>query len=368
MVVLNVMWSSGPAFASVHKVHKSVLDALDASAVDTWLLQGRPHSSCEQIGRATPWGFPQHLLKGRHFWKMLRPVLRWRLGRALDALAPKAVLLDGMGAARVMLPILATRPEVRVLVILHGRVRLSKRDRQLIAAFSSRQLSLVAVSGELSRALSAELPDWPGGVHSFRSALAPASFAARLLSRDAARARLGLPADGLALGAIGRLVESKGFDTLIRAFARVAAHYPRACLTLVGDGEAREALAALVAQLGLAERVRQIGHREDAALLYRAFDWIAIPSHEEGLGLVLQESVMADVPVLLSDIPVFREQLGESELYAPAKDVEAWARLLDVYLAEAPAPHAAAQRARLRPEQAWQLFRRSYRDLLGVTD
>lgn len=368
MVVLNVMWSSGPAFTSVHKVHRSVLDALDSSAAETWLLQGRPDSSCEQIGRTTSWGVPLRLLKGRHFWRMLRPVLQWRLGRALDALAPKAVLLDGMGAARVMLPILVARSEVRALVILHGRVRLSKADQQLIAAFSPRQLSLVAVSGELSRALGAELPDWPGGVHSFRSALAPQSFAARLLNRDAARARLGLPADDLALGAIGRLVESKGFDTLIRAFARVAAHYPRSCLTLIGEGEAREALATLVARLGLAGRVRLVGHREDAALLYRAFDWIAIPSHEEGLGLVLQESVLADVPVLLSDIPVFREQLGESELYAPAKDVEAWARMLDVYLAEAPAPHAAAQRVRLMPEQAWQRFCDGYRDLLGLAD
>ncbi|MCE6983802.1 glycosyltransferase, partial [Pseudomonas frederiksbergensis] len=87
-------------------------------------------------------------------------------------------------------------------------------------------------------------------------------------------------------------------------------------------------------------------------------------SHAEGLGLVLQEAVMAEVPVLCSDLSVFREQLGDAGLYAPAGDPQAWAKAI-IDCAGLPAEQvAAAQQQALAPDQAWQRFSQASRELL----
>lgn len=366
MKILNVMWSSGAAFASVHRAHRNIMFALGDEEFDTWFLQGAPHPSCEALGRLTVWRLSRKLLKGRQLWKLARPLVRQRLAKELDRLAPDCVLLDGIGTARMMLPLLASRPSIRALVIMHGFVALSAQDRHLLARCSAQQVSVVAVSATLARALQTQLAQWTGGIESCPTALFPPRFAAQLLDRAQARAQLGLPEQGRVLGGVGRLVEAKGFSTLLAAFARVAQSSPDWTLCLVGEGQAREVLVEQVAALGLSDRVRFAGHRDDAARLYRAFDWVAIPSRQEGQGLVLQEAVLADVALMLSDIGVFREQLGDAGLYARADDVEDWTMLLERCLPSSAEPYAAAQRAQLAPEQAWRRFCLDYRRLLGI--
>src|SRR5262249_21705013 len=69
-----------------------------------------------------------------------------------------------------------------------------------------------------------------------------------------ARAALSLPA-GPIIVSVGRLSSDKGFDVAITAFARIAADRPDARLLIVGDGEDRSSLEALVGRLGLNGRV-----------------------------------------------------------------------------------------------------------------
>ena len=61
--------------------------------------------------------------------------------------------------------------------------------------------------------------------------------------------------------------------------------------------------------------------------LYRAADVFAFPSVKEGFGLAALEALAADLPVVASDIDVFREFLGdgESALLAPVGDARALA-------------------------------------------
>lgn len=364
MTIVNVMWDSGCAFSSVHKVHRLILSQADKRVPQqTWLLQGEAVAGLDAPGAGRFWRLPRRLLKGRHLWRWLQLPWRWVMRRALQDCDARLVLIDGMGAARIMLPVISRMPDTQGVVIVHGHVSLRRSDRTLLTNFPSARLRLVAVSEVLATALNHQLA-MPVTV--LRSAMEPMSFRQNLLGRQEARRELGLADDCLVMGAVGRLVPDKGFETLIEAFAVVAQKQRTLQLVILGEGESRSILEQRVATLGLEARVSMPGHRGDAATLYQAFDWILVPSFAEGLGLVLQEAVMANVPVMVSDLPVFHEQLGESGLYARAGDIQAWASGLDRCLELDGAQVVENQALTLNAEGAWQRFGETCQQLLVV--
>lgn len=99
---------------------------------------------------------------------------------------------------------------------------------------------------------------------------------------------------------IGRLTDQKDFANLIEAVARV--RVVRACrLLIIGEGEERHALEALIGERGLAEAVRMPGF---SANPYRYFKWarvFALSSKAEGLPLVLIEALALGVPIVATD-------------------------------------------------------------------
>ncbi|MGE8449622.1 MAG: glycosyltransferase [Pseudomonadales bacterium] len=354
MSILNIMWAGGSAFASVQKVHQQILSCVDSSAgINTWLLQGSASGGDALVGQALEWKLSSAKLKGRHFWKLLAPWMRARFQKAL----PKdvdVVLLDGIGVARVLLPVLRTVPGVRAVVIFHGATRLRGSDIKLFEQFSDSELTLVAVSNTLGQSLEC---DTRRPVVVLRSAYDPVAFRAAVLFREQARSRLGVPlGNSPVLGAVGRLVSGKGFACLLEAFAAVSAHRPDARLVIVGEGPERGTLEASIERLGLHGKVSLPGHLPEAATLYRAFDWVAIPSLEEGLGLILQEAVISGVPVLTSELAVFREQLAEAGWYAPADSASAWGDLMERAFSASPEAVLDDQSQALAPERAWRDF------------
>ena len=363
MSILNIMWAGGSAFASVQKVHQQILSHVDSDVpVHTWLLQGSAVGSDGLVERAVEWNLSSARLKGRHLWKCLMPWMRARFKKALPE-DVQVVLLDGIGVARVLLPMLKHLPQVRAVVIFHGVTRLRKADQKLFEQLPASQLTLAAVSQTLASSLERYLQR-PVAV--LRSAFDPAVFRAAALSREQARSRLGLPLDGSpAVGAVGRLVDGKGFGCLLEAFASATADQPHARLVIIGEGPARPRLEAHIEALGLREKVSLPGHLPEAATLYRAFDWVAIPSTEEGLGLILQEAVMAGVPVLTSEPAVFREQLGDAGWYAPADSAASWSQLLTRAFVSSGEQVVEAQSRALAPEQAWNDFTETTRRLFS---
>lgn len=354
MSILNIMWAGGSAFASVQKVHQQILSCVDSSAgINTWLLQGSASGGDALVEQALEWKLSSAKLKGRHFWKLLAPWMRARFKKAL----PKdvdVVLLDGIGVARVLLPVLRAVPGVRAVVIFHGATRLRGSDIKLFEQFSDSELTLVAVSNTLGQSLEC---DTRRPVVVLRSAYDPVAFRAAALFREQARSRLGVPSGSLpVLGAVGRLVSGKGFACLLEAFAAASAHRPDARLVIIGEGPERGTLEASIERLGLHGKVSLPGHLPEAATLYRAFDWVAIPSLEEGLGLILQEAVISGVPVLTSELAVFREQLAEAGWYAPADSAGAWSELMERAFAASPDAVLDDQSQALAPERSWRDF------------
>ena len=103
--------------------------------------------------------------------------------------------------------------------------------------------------------------------------------------------------------AIGRLTYYKGHDVLIRA----AAELPDSRILIVGSGDQRERLAALIESLQLRERVLLPGFQPQAELyaLLASCDVLCLPSLErtEAFGMVLLEAMRFGKAVVVGDIP-----------------------------------------------------------------
>jgi glycosyltransferase involved in cell wall biosynthesis len=121
--------------------------------------------------------------------------------------------------------------------------------------------------------------------------------------RASLRDELGIAADDLAIGAVGRLAPEKGMDVLVRAFQQIVRSEPRARLVLVGDGPERGNLEKLARTAGVSDRVAFLGWRDDAVRLNAAFDVAAVPSvWDEPFGLVVVEAMAAGIPVVASAV------------------------------------------------------------------
>lgn len=358
MSIINVMWSGDSPYASVHKVHRQVLSQAPSGApVKTWLLQHEAPACLSELGGVKAWNLSSRFLKGRGIWVFSRPLRNRFFRNALLENDAQVVLLDGLGVARVLLPALHGLPQVRAVVIFHGSTRLQCKDLCLFRKLSPEQLTLCAVSQTLADSIAADvkLP-----VLTLSSMLDPQKSQQQLLSREQARQQLDLPVQSQQVfGAVGRLVDSKGFDTLLKAFAQNLKTHPDGLLMIIGEGPRRSSLESQINALGLQGKVLLPGHVNNVASLYRAFDWVLIPSQAEGLGLVVQEAVIAGVPVLASDLPVFYEQLGDGGSYVPVNDVSAWAKAIDACSSLAAADVAARQYAGLDPEHAWLRFKQA---------
>ena len=101
---------------------------------------------------------------------------------------------------------------------------------------------------------------------------------------------------------LSRLHEKKNIPTLLRALA--AATSSRIQLTIAGDGDAnyRAGLSAMVGELGLADRVRFVGHVDGTAkqALLTESDCFVLPSAHENFGLAVAEALAAALPVIVS--------------------------------------------------------------------
>ncbi len=100
--------------------------------------------------------------------------------------------------------------------------------------------------------------------------------------------------------AMGRLVHKKGFDLLIRAFATLAADFPRVRLLIAGDGDERAALEKLIDELHLRARVVLLGFADRAKTiaLFWGCEFFVLSSRLEPFGIVVLEAMAAHKAVL----------------------------------------------------------------------
>jgi len=105
------------------------------------------------------------------------------------------------------------------------------------------------------------------------------------------------------LVAAGRLAKEKGFDVLLDAMPLVRGAISGADLTLLGEGPLKPELLAQRERLELNESVRLVGFQANPYPYLKHADLFVLPSHFEGLPLVVLEALAVRTPVVASECP-----------------------------------------------------------------
>jgi glycosyltransferase involved in cell wall biosynthesis len=171
------------------------------------------------------------------------------------------------------------------------------------------------------------------------------------------RAELGIPAGAPVVGAVGVFRAQKDFGSLVRAHAALLERQPDAQLVIVGDGPERAAVEALVARLGIGDRVRFPGIRADAVRLAAAFDVAVNCSLFEGSSLAILEFMALGRPIVASDVGGTPDLLaqGEAGVLVPPTDVAALATAIGDLLGDPTHARALGERARVRQQEEYDI-------------
>jgi len=138
------------------------------------------------------------------------------------------------------------------------------------------------------------------------------------------RQQLGIPDGWQTVVMVGRLDPQKAPYYLIEAFAQVVKQHPETLLLLVGEGELQPTLQMQAERLGIANRVKFLGLREDIPEILKVADVFSLSSLWEGLGRAMTEAMLLGKPVVVPNIYGIPEIVhhGETGLLFPVGDTE----------------------------------------------
>jgi glycosyltransferase involved in cell wall biosynthesis len=247
---------------------------------------------------------------------------------------------------------LACRFAHRVICVSH-----SVRERAIASGLTSPQRMVVFGSGSCN------------GVDSSRFAATPE------VTRRAAelRFRLGIPEQTPIVIFLGRLTRDKGIPELVEAFAQLEGQHRNLRLVLVGCFEDGDPLPVQTrTYLQTHSRVIFAGAVQDTAPYYALADIVVLPSHREGLPLVVLEAQAAGKPVIGASATGIVDVVadGETGLLFPVGDATALREsivklLTDKSLASRLGLAGQEQvRRKFRQDRIWQALHREYLEVL----
>jgi glycogen(starch) synthase len=171
---------------------------------------------------------------------------------------------------------------------------------------------------------------------------------------------------------IGRHVEQKGFDVLIKAFSALVLDPAFDWdLVVAGDGPVHEALVKQARELALGDRVHFVGRadRQEAVALFQGAAAFALPSRHEPFGIVNLEAMAAGIPVVASEVGGVPEFVidGSSGLLVPPDDPAALAAAIR-RLFDSPALRESlvTKGVEVANEFRWDCIEHEYRCVYGM--
>jgi phosphatidylinositol alpha-1,6-mannosyltransferase len=232
------------------------------------------------------------------------------------------VFFDHVGLARsLLLPVPGPHPE-RHAVFVHGpESHAGRRTGALRTA-----ARILTNSRTTAARIEAAFPELAGRIRPVLLCLDPERVA--LWEREGASS----PAPPRELSAliVGRLwsdERGKGHDALLEAWPAVRRRVPGAQLWIVGEGDDRARLVAKARDSGVGDAVHFLGRIDDCELgdLYRRAGLLAMPSRQEGFGLVYAEALWHGLPCVGSTADAAGEVIadGETGLLVPYGDAAA---------------------------------------------
>ena len=271
----------------------------------------RPNRRGQRPDPADPLPVYRAPCHGQLLYAPLSPAFPFWLNRAIRAFRPDLLHLHLPNTSAFWALALPAARRLPWIVQWQADVVASTIDRRLALAYRlyrpleqrllAASRAIIATSPPYLEA-SAALRPWRERCYVIPLGLEPA----RIPDPDPlAQARAATLWDGAAFRvlAIGRLSYYKGHDILIRA----AAELTDSRVLIVGTGDRRKRLAALIQSLGLDGRVELSGFQPETDLnaLLASCDVLCLPSLErtEAFGLVLLEAMRFGKPVVVGDIP-----------------------------------------------------------------
>lgn len=153
-------------------------------------------------------------------------------------------------------------------------------------------------------------------------------FGQAAVDKSVKRKELGIPEDAILLLSVGELNENKNHETVIRAIKDLNVYY-----IIAGKGGLQVNLQNIIDELGLTERVKLLGFRQDVADLYQISDVYVLPSIREGLNVSVMEAMASGLPVVCGRIRGNTDLIDENggALFEPQSIDECMKALKDVF-------------------------------------
>lgn len=199
----------------------------------------------------------------------------------------------------------AVRPPT--LTTVHALPESSLKENSIFSKVAQASQAVNAVSGKGLQLLSRAFPDLADRFSFVYYGLGPAWQAG---------ARIDPPSFGEpVILCLGRLIQQKGFDIALKAFASIAPAFPKARLLIVGEGVEQAALQQLAAALGISHRVSFMGSVPPHAVreVLNQASMVLMPSRYEGLPLVALEAARMQRPIISSDVDGLPELVRDQE-------------------------------------------------------
>ena len=171
-----------------------------------------------------------------------------------------------------------------------------------------------------------------------------------------AKGALGLSEETAVIGTVARLVERKGIDILLRAFAMVRHGHP-VHLLIAGDGPLSQELRALAQELKIEGSISWLGFQPDPVPWLRAMDVFALPSRLEGSPNAVLEAMAMGLSIVATTIGGVVDLLdeGKTGFLVPPDDPDALATALDRLLRNTPLRTDLGSNARSRAVEGFSL-------------
>jgi len=277
-------------------------------SADEFAVLTLPAFGSETFDKEQSYYISRKKLLARYIWPHWLPLF-WQVWKTLKKTGAEKILVGQILPIGTVAYIFKKLFGMSYIVSLHGLdfqlTKQSARKRRLANLILQSAESIVVNSEATKKLVLAEKADWEKKITVVYPCPKICPEPCDELMAESLREKYALQGKKVILS-VGRLVERKGFDQVIRASAEVKKSLPEAKTIILGSGPDRERLTALIAELGLENDVLLLAPESDRQIagFYSLCSLFAMPSRElpngdvEGFGIVFLEANAFGRPVI----------------------------------------------------------------------
>ncbi len=159
------------------------------------------------------------------------------------------------------------------------------------------------------------------------------------------------------VGGVGKLSVKKNWQFLVRVAARMSEAQETVSWVIAGDGDQHGPLALLIRQLGVQDRVKLLGFRDDASRILKSLDVCFFPSIVEGASVTVRECMALGTPVVAVNAAGTAESLAGHGWLVEDGDVDGAVRAIREALSDGPERNRRVETACLHARECYSYDR-----------